>query len=346
MNNAKKLNLKNNYFENGVYFVVIAALMWSLDAVLRNNLRASLTSLEIVFWEHLFGSVLVLPFLIYKFKELKNIKSKDWLVLGGIALFPSVLGTLFYTAALGNVNFVPFSVVILLQQLQPLWAISSAKLVLKEPLPPKFIYLAIAALIGAYLIAFPGLKIEIETGDRTFMAGFFAVLAGMFWGLGATFGKYSLNNYSETVVAGVRFVLGGMFAFALMLIFVYFNRLFLGFSPYPLGPQTLNLSLTPPQFLNFVLIVIFSGLGAMLIYYFGLKRTKASFATLCELAWPISALIIDSFFDIQTGNFGFRPQIYSFTRVIGIIIVTTSIFTLSLLNKQPASTSLEQASRY
>jgi drug/metabolite transporter (DMT)-like permease len=52
-------------------------------------------------------------------------------------LFSGALGTIFYTAALGKVQYVQFSVVVLLQQLQPIWAILMASFLLKEKIEKK-----------------------------------------------------------------------------------------------------------------------------------------------------------------------------------------------------------------
>jgi len=43
-----------------------------------------------------------------------------------------------------------------------------------------------------------------------------------------------------------------------------------------------------------LLVIVFtSGAGAIFIYYFGLKRITASAATICELFWPFSAVVLD-----------------------------------------------------
>ncbi|NTU73994.1 EamA family transporter [Candidatus Roizmanbacteria bacterium] len=46
---------------------------------------------------------------------------------------------------------------------------------------------------------------------------------------------------------------------------------------------------------SLLIIVFTSGALAMFLYYFGLKRVKASQATILELFWPLSAIILDYF---------------------------------------------------
>ena len=42
-----------------------------------------------------------------------------------------------------------------------------------------------------------------------------------------------------------------------------------------------------------IVIVLTSGAGAIFLYYYGLKKIPASLATICELFWPFSAVILD-----------------------------------------------------
>ena len=78
------------------------------------------------------------PFFIKRFSSLKQLKKKDWLAFFGVALLGGAIGTMAITKALFYVNFVNLSVVILLQKLQPVFAISLATIFLKEKLPKEF----------------------------------------------------------------------------------------------------------------------------------------------------------------------------------------------------------------
>ncbi len=46
-----------------------------------------------------------------------------------------------------------------------------------------------------------------------------------------------------------------------------------------------------------LLIVFTSGAGALFLYYFGLKKITASSATIFELAWPLSGIFFDWYFN-------------------------------------------------
>ena len=153
----------------GPLFIIIAALLWSLDGVLRRGLY-SLPPSVVVFYEHLLGFGILL-FLIPKWwPDLKKMSRKEWLAMGAVSLFSGALGTIFYTAALGKINYIQYSVVVLLQQLQPIWAISMAAILLKEKITKKFILWAVVALIAAYFVNFKDLTVNLSTGAGTAVA--------------------------------------------------------------------------------------------------------------------------------------------------------------------------------
>src|SRR3989338_4190039 len=150
--------------KNKIYFgslaVVLAAFLWSLDGLLRRSLY-SLPPGVIVFWEHLLGLVVLLPLILPRMRALRSFTKKQWVAIVGVAFLSGLLGTLFYTAALG---YIQFSVVVLLQQLQPLFAIAFAGLLLKEPLTKRFGALTVIALVAAYFVSFPDLRVHLAQG--------------------------------------------------------------------------------------------------------------------------------------------------------------------------------------
>ena len=106
-------------FTAGWLFIIIAALLWSFDGILRRSLY-SLPPAIIVFYEHVLGAVILTPILLKYLKEFKDLKRKEWFSIILVSLFSGALGTIFYTRALGLVQYIQFSVVVLLQQLQPI----------------------------------------------------------------------------------------------------------------------------------------------------------------------------------------------------------------------------------
>src|SRR3989344_6900864 len=162
----------------GPLFIILAALLWSADGLLRVSLY-TLPPTVVGFWEHILGVIILMPFILPKLKELKNLRRKEWISMILVGIFSGALGTIFYTAALGKVNFIQFSVVALLQQLQPIWAILTAAILLKEKINEKFLRWAILAIAASYLITFRDLKFNLSSDFQTLVAAGLALGAGV-----------------------------------------------------------------------------------------------------------------------------------------------------------------------
>lgn len=259
----------------GSLAVVVAALLWSLDGFLRQSLY-SLPPTVVVFWEHVVGFAVLLPFILLTLRRFRQLTKKQWWAVALVSFLSGALGTVLYTGALGKIQFIAFSVVVLLQQLQPVFAISAARLLLREPISRRFVSLAAVALVAAYFISFPDLKVTF-TSNGTLVAALMALGAAASWGASTAFSKYALKETSFMHVTAARFGLTPVFALALVLLF---------------GQQGSLLALTAPQWGKIVAITFSTGLVALAIYYFGLKRVPASRSTILELTWPLSAAVV------------------------------------------------------
>jgi DME family drug/metabolite transporter len=265
----------------GPLFVIIAALLWSFDGVLRIGLY-SLPPAVVVFYEHLLGAAILLFFSFRWFGDLKKMTRREWIAILIVSLFSGALGTILYTAALGKINYSQYSVVVLLQQqLQPIWAIAAASVLLRERISKRFILWAVLALCGAYMISFKDLQVNLATGSGTAIAALLALSAGFMWGTSTAISKFVLNKVSFLTGTALRFFLAPVFAF----MFVAGSN------------QTQALfTLTQPQWASLIIITLSTGLVALGFYYYGLKKTPARVTTLCELVWPASAIMIDYFY--------------------------------------------------
>jgi drug/metabolite transporter (DMT)-like permease len=280
------------YRNFGSVSVIFAALLWSLDGLLRTQLY-SLPPSVVVFWEHLLGFILISPFIVVTIKEFRKLSRKQWLAIAGVSFLSGALGTILYTAALTQTKFIPFSVVVLLQQLQPIFAITTAAIILKEPLSPKFGLLSLVAFVSACFVAFPTLSVNFSTGAGTTIAALFALAAAAAWGTSTAFSKYSLKSTSSLHITAARF--GFTPVFALGFVFL-------------LGGSRSLFALTSVQWKFIGLITLTTGFVALAIYYFGLKRVPASRSAILELTWPLSALI--------TG-YAFLHQSLNITQLLG-----------------------------
>jgi drug/metabolite transporter (DMT)-like permease len=70
----------------------------------------------------------------------------------------------------------------------------------------------------------------------------------------------------------------------------------------------------------FLLIAFTTGGTAIFLYYYGLKKITASVAAICELAFPLTAIILE---------YILRKNILGPIQWIGVILLIVSIFKVS-----------------
>ncbi len=283
--------------------VISAAILWSLDGYIRQNLF-SLPSFLIISLEHAIGALIFLPLLIKGLNEIYSLNQRGWISVFWISICGGVLGTFFYTKALSYVEYIDLSVVVLLQKFQPIFAIALAAVILKEKITKRFFILAVAAIIGGYLITFGNNPIE-NWNDKTIIASLLAFLAAFSWGSSTVLGKHALNQISFMTITSLRLTIT-----AAITLFIIISN-----SQYELIPE-----MTFGNWLYIILIVISTGSIALFIYYYGLNHLPASHVTIYELFWPLSAVTIDWFI---------YERIMTVYQFLGAILLLTSIILLS-----------------
>ena len=283
--------------------VISAAILWSLDGYIRQNLF-SLPSFLIISLEHAIGALIFFPLLIKGLNEIYSLNQRGWISVFWISICGGVLGTFFYTKALSYVEYIDLSVVVLLQKFQPIFAIALAAIILKEKITKRFFMLAVAAIIGGYLITFGNNPIE-NWNDKTIIASLLALLAAFSWGSSTVLGKHALNQISFMTITSLRLTIT-----AAITLFIIISN-----SQYELIPE-----MTFGNWLYIILIVISTGSIALFIYYYGLNHLPASHVTIYELFWPLSAVTIDWFI---------YERIMTVYQFLGAILLLTSIILLS-----------------
>ena len=284
--------------------IIFAATLWSLDgAVIRPNLYA-FPAINVVFMEHLFGAILLSPFLFLGYKKLKNI-SKYTI---GSLLWVSVFGWLLWTLMITEAYFAAFrgettlATVIILQKLQPVFALWLAAILLKEKLSKRFYLWAAIAIASAYMIAFGSLGKDFFQVSILNNAALYAFFAAFAFGSSTVFWKNLVWELGFRLSTALRFLVTTVLAFIAILLFGSFWTL---------------ADFTPFHFQIFLLIACTSGAGALFLYYFGLKKIPASSATIFELAWPLTGIFFDWYFN---GN------ILNSTQIIFSILLIISFF--------------------
>ncbi len=300
------MQLKNNQILIGTLAISISAIMWGFDGVVLTPRLSNLDVGWVVFILH------VIPFLlmnIFMFKQYKNLSSfvrQDYILFFLVALFGGAIGTIAIVKALFLVDFHQLSVVVLLQKLQPIFAIILAAILLKEKIKKHFIIWASLAIISSYFLAF-GISIpDISTDDRTMKAALYALLAAFSFGSSTVFSKKILINHNFLTATFFRY---GTTSF-LLLIFVIFTG---SFSQFELTTNT--------NWIYFIIIGLTTGSGAIMIYYYGLRRVKAIVATISELLFPISAILFD---------YVFNGSVLSPVQLISAVIMVFAIIRLSV----------------
>jgi drug/metabolite transporter (DMT)-like permease len=300
---------------SGIWYVALGATLWGLDPLFRILLLKSFTSAQIVFIEHVLLAIYAVPVLM---KYRRTLTGKLSLAVIGALLFiswgGSAIATILFTAAFshGSAN-----AILLLQKLQPLFAIILARVLLKETLPSKFFAYIGVALLGTYLLTFglglPGMGLK----DLGTISCLFSILAAVLWGGSTVMGKFLLQKKLDfPVVTSLRFLL----ALPLLTIVLLASG-----DHWGLNGSSSELMIIA---VNLLFQAFFPGLLSMLLYYKGLSSTKAFFATLAELAFPAVGVCM---------NWLVFGQKLTIGQLFGFILIWLTLWFMSRNNRNVAA---------
>ncbi len=295
----------------GPIFIFLAAILWATDAPFRLHLTHELSSNVIVLGEHFVDVLFVLPILFFGFAGLRTINARQWGAILFIAIFGSALASIAFTQAFHYVN--P-SIAILLQKLQPLVAITLSALILKEKLRPRFWIWAILALMGAYLISFPGFVPTTYVGEvfnPNIYGVLLAIVAMVCWGASTVLGKFALSSVDFQMMTALRFSI----AFVFLIVLNLAQGTLAGVS-----------GLTTSDIGYIAIIACVSGVVSLMLYYYGLTYSRASVATIAELGFPLGAVVVNWIF--IPGSALVPMQLF------GMAILLCAVWGLSLYNRE------------
>ncbi|MFS0869004.1 DMT family transporter [Paenibacillus xylanilyticus] len=289
----------------GFWLVVLGAALWGVDPLFRIILLQTMTSTQIVLVEHIIVSLIAIP-VLWKFRaDLKNLRARHWIAVIFISWGGSALATVLFTLALTHND--P-NTVLLLQKMQPIFAIVLAKILLKETLPRRFGWLFIVALIGTYLLTF-GFTLPLGNWNNWIHAGSLLSLgAAALWGGSTVMGRLMLGQTRYETVTSLRFVVA-----LPLLIFMTWNEGAAWTLPSGTGEQA-------AVALNILGQALLPGLLSLLLYYKGLSSTKASVATLAELSFPMAGVLVNWI--------AFRTLI-TWEQLLGFILIWVALFAIS-----------------
>ncbi|MBN2638597.1 MAG: DMT family transporter [Bacteroidales bacterium] len=269
---------KNKELIKGTVAIGFSAILWGFDGVVLTPRLNGLDVGYVVFMLHFIPFALMNIFMYREYRQLKNFLRQDYITFTLIALFGGAIGTMAIVKALFLVNFQELSVVVLLQKLQPIFAIGLAAILLKEKVKRNFALWASVAIVSSYFLTFGFSLPNVHTDGHTIYAALLAILAAFSFGSSTVFSKKVLMNFNFKTATFFRYG----FTAAIMLIYVVaFGKL----------NEIAHTNAT--HWFLFVLIGITTGSGAIFIYYYGLRRVRAMEATISELLFPISAIFFD-----------------------------------------------------
>jgi drug/metabolite transporter (DMT)-like permease len=288
-----------------VLLVAVGAAMWGTDGILRVPLLEVASPSQIVLLEHLVLLLYSVPAVVLGWRFFRGLEAAQWVALLVIGWGGSALATLLFTTAFAVGN--P-TVVILLQKTQPLFAIALAAILLRERLGWAYWPCFAVAMVGAYMISFGNLGPFTALGSTELLPAALALGAALLWGSSTVLGRLVLKDVPFYALTGARLLLAVPLLAGIVVAQSSVGGLAAGFAS-ELG--------------RVILLALIPGLLALLLYYRGLTGTRASYATLAELAFPATAVVL---------NWTFLGVSVSANQLLGFVLLWGAVFMLGYLN--------------
>ena len=300
----------NKNMSLGWILIVIAATMWGIDGILLTPRYFSYGFFDvkfIVFVSHLVPTIILSILFFGEYKKIKYFEKNDFIYYGLIALFGGTIGTLSIVKALQLSNF-SLSLVTVIQKMQPIFAVILAYFLLNEKPKKRFYIIFIITLISLYFLIF-GLNNPTLLPKNNLSAAFYSLLAAVSFGSSTVFGKKIVNKFSFVTTTFYRFLFTTIISGILLVIFSKSSI------------ESARIYFSNSNIYTLTIIIAVYSLSAILLYYKGMITTKATYATICELAYPLSSVIVEAIV---------FKRILSSVQLLFAAILVTSIFYLNL----------------
>jgi drug/metabolite transporter (DMT)-like permease len=267
----------------GPWLVGLGAALWGTESAWRKPLNELFDAQVIVFWEHVLILLMFLPILLPNLGELRKIDRRTWgyLIFSGFA--GSAVGTIFFTLALKHGNPTVVNVIL---NVQPLISTLGAFLLFGDRLAPRFfIYAVIAILAGVFLsVEYPELiGTSFQQAGLTIGTGY-ALICAFFWAGSTVAGRGVMVGMPLRLAASMRIVVGLV---SMTLILLVYGKLH-GTAVWPVNAQIH----AAKAIVLLLLLASISGGIPLLIYFEGLRLTRASTAGYFEMMQTLAAVVI------------------------------------------------------
>jgi DME family drug/metabolite transporter len=285
----------------GVLLVAIAAAMWGTDPIIRKPLSTTTSATTIVFGEHVVLVLLTLPMLAPALRAMVRAGWRYIVCAVIVGAGASALATILFTEALFHGDFIT---PVVIQKVQPLVAVLGAAVVLGERPRSRFVWFLVPALLGFWLVNQPH---PLEPTAQGLIPILQATGAAVLWALGTVLGRYLGRKLEFHQILTLRFFFG-LIASAIAL-------------------QVMNAKTYAGAHdsLWIAYLAIVTGLLALGLYYYGLKRTPAVLASLAELTYPAVAVI--------AGIYAYNAHL-RWTQWLGVAIIITVVSLLPVQRRR------------
>src|SRR5438067_11902809 len=271
---------RRNY---GPWLVGLGAALWGTESAWRIPLNQLFDAQVIVFWEHILFLSMLFPLLISKLADFPRINARTWVYLIFSAFAGSAVGTIFFTLALKYGNAPVVNVIL---NIQPVISTLGAFFLFGDRLTPRFVfYGGIAILAGMFLsVEHPTLIGESFENAGLNLGTGYALLCALFWGLSTVAGRGTMIGMPLRLAASLRIAVGLICMTLILLIYGKLNRV-------SLWPPVAEAHMTT-AIVSLLLLASISGAIPLLIYFEGLRLTRASTAGYFEMMQTLAAVFI------------------------------------------------------
>jgi len=270
-------------FSYGPWLVGLGAALWGTESAWRIPLNDLFDADVIVFWEHILILFMFLPILVSQLGELPKIDKRSWgyLIFSGFA--GSAVGTIFFTLALKNGNPTVVNVIL---NIQPVISTVGAFALFGDRLTPRFfVFAGIAIAAGIFLSVEHPTLIGVSFAEAGLNLGtVYALICALFWGLSTVAGRGVMIGIPLRLASSLRIVVG----LVCMTCILAASGKLQASSLWPIAAQTHP----GTAIVALLLLASISGAIPLLIYFEGLRLTRASTAGYFEMMQTLAAVCI------------------------------------------------------
>lgn len=303
---------------SGPWLVALGAALWGTESAWRIPLNNLFDANVIVFWEHVFILVFFLPLLLSRLREIPKVDGRTWCYLIFSAFAGSAVGTIFFTLALKLGNPTVVNVVL---NIQPIFSTLGACAFFGDKLGRRFfLWAGLAIVAGVFLSVEHPLLIGTSFEQAGWNHGTaYALVCALFWGLSTVAGRGVMVGMSLRLGASLRIAIGLICMTVILLV----QGLLRGAMLWPAGAQA-----HPVQAIGaLLLLATISGGIPLLVYFEGLRRTKASTAGYFEMMQTLAAVCI-------TWGF-FHAALHAHQIVAAVVLVGAATMVQRVQERQP-----------